>query len=205
MARERFEILVLKKETIKDQISNFKNFLEKYRDEQPDAIKLNWRIQKLKSTYESFDNVQKEIELLDRDTPHIDLVLERYAIQDEYLDALADGEHPLITARGSDQTIENNDRASIGADTNNITKRRVKVPQAELLTFSGRYEEWLAFKHSFTSLIDNQTDLSNVEKLQYLKSSLKGEPARKVSVFLITEENYTRAWEVLEKKYSDKV
>ncbi|XP_043474407.1 uncharacterized protein LOC122506352 [Leptopilina heterotoma] len=71
-------------------------------------------------------------------------------------------------------------------------------------TFDGKIEDWLSFKNSFSSLIHEQTDLTNIEKLQYLKSALKGEAARKISIFPISENNYLQAWELLEKTNGDK-
>ncbi|XP_033220906.1 uncharacterized protein LOC117175308 [Belonocnema kinseyi] len=190
MANEQLVILNKKKGTIKGQIANFKNFLAKYREEEPDAIKLGLHLQRLKNTSKKFDDIQDQIELLDTETPHIDLGLDRYAIQDDYL---------LASTQPADQSTGTIDRT---LDIQQ-TKRRVKLPLATLPTFSGRYEEWLAFRGSFTSLIHDQTDLTNVEKLQYLKSALKADAAQKISVFSITEENYNRVWQLLEKTYQD--
>ncbi|XP_033223491.1 uncharacterized protein LOC117177107 [Belonocnema kinseyi] len=199
MANEQLVILNKKKGTIKGQIAHFKNFLAKYREEEPDAIKLGLHLQRLKNTFEKFDDIQDQIELLDTEIPHIDLVLDRYAIQDDYLEIVADGECLLTSTQPADQSTGTIDRT---LDVQQ-TKRRVKLPLATLPTFSGRYEEWLAFRDSFTSLIHDQTDLTNVEKLQYLKSALKADAAQKISVFSITEENYNRAWQLLEKTYQD--
>ncbi|XP_033218399.1 uncharacterized protein LOC117173861 [Belonocnema kinseyi] len=84
------------------------------------------------------------------------------------------------------------------------SRRNLKLPQTVLPTFSGKMEEWLSFKDTFRTMIHNHNDLPNVEKLQYLKSVLKDEALRKIQVFSITEENYDRAWSLLEKSYEDK-
>ena len=47
-------------------------------------------------------------------------------------------------------------------------------------------------------MIGSQTDLSDVDKLQYLKSALTGEAAGKIQIFTIDELNYSKAWELLE-------
>ncbi|XP_033213814.1 uncharacterized protein LOC117170880 [Belonocnema kinseyi] len=146
-----------------------------------------------------FDDIQDHIELSDTETPHIDLVLDRYAVQDDYLEIVADGQRLLASTQPADQSTGTIDRT---LDVQQ-TKRRVKLPVATLPTFSGRYAEWLAFRDSFTSLIHDQTDLTNVEKLKYLKSALKADEAQKISVFSITEENYNGAWQLLEKTCQD--
>lgn len=97
-----------KKTTIKGQISHFKNFLIKYREGAPDAIKLETHLQKLKSAFEKFDNIQEEIEILDSETQNINRIIDRYSFQDDYLEAVAEAQN-LLT---SDQTVNSLDRAS---------------------------------------------------------------------------------------------
>lgn len=53
-------------------------------------------------------------------------------------------------------------------------------------------------------MIDSQVDLSDVDKLHYLKSALIGEAANKVKIFTVDGVNYTKAWEVLERSYEVK-
>ncbi|XP_033222821.1 uncharacterized protein LOC117176677 [Belonocnema kinseyi] len=84
------------------------------------------------------------------------------------------------------------------------SRRNLKLPQAELPSFSGKVEDWLSFRDSFTTMIINRDDVSNVEKLQYLKSALKDQALRKIQVLAITNENFDRAWNLLRKSYEDK-
>lgn len=41
----------------------------------------------------------------------------------------------------------------------------MKLPEAPLPTFDGKYENWLTFKNAFTNMIGSRTDLSDVDKL----------------------------------------
>ena len=73
------------------------------------------------------------------------------------------------------------------------TSHRILIlPQTVLPTYSGKVEEWLSFEDTFYTMIHNHDGLSNVEKLQYLKSIIKDETLRKIQVFSITKENYKR-------------
>ena len=96
--------------------------------------------------------------------------------------------------------IENRENNEVGTNR----KRRIKLPEAALPTFDGKYEAWLAFKNAFTSMIGSQTDLTDIDKLHYLKSALTGEAANKVKIFAIEGISYTRAWELLERSYEVK-
>lgn len=53
-------------------------------------------------------------------------------------------------------------------------------------------------------MIDSQTDLSDVDKLHYLKSALTGDAANKIKFLAIDGVNYSHAWELLERSYEVK-
>lgn len=80
----------------------------------------------------------------------------------------------------------------------------VKLPQIQLPLFSGVYEEWQSFQDMFISLIHNNANLSAVQKLHYLKSSLKGEPENLLRSLSTTETNYQEAWDKLTRRYNNK-
>lgn len=54
---------------------------------------------------------------------------------------------------------------------------QVKLPIIKLPTFSGNIEEWKRYADTFKTLI-HDSDLSNVQKYQYLVGSLSGVAAK---------------------------
>ena len=66
------------------------------------------------------------------------------------------------------------------------------MPQFELPKFNGNYLDWLAFFDQFSSSVDKNPKLSNVQKLIYLKRWLTG-PAERMNNFETTEANYDNA------------
>ncbi|GBM97379.1 hypothetical protein AVEN_162004-1 [Araneus ventricosus] len=52
---------------------------------------------------------------------------------------------------------------------------KIKLPKIPLPIFDGKYEEWSSFENQFMNLIANNDDLSDSEKLYYLRASLNGE------------------------------
>lgn len=80
----------------------------------------------------------------------------------------------------------------------------IKLPVIQLPTFSGKYEEWQTFHDMFLSLIQNNKQLTAVQKLHYLKSSLSGEPENLLRNLTTTEANYGEAWKQLTKRYNNK-
>ncbi|XP_028159300.1 uncharacterized protein LOC114352054 [Ostrinia furnacalis] len=80
----------------------------------------------------------------------------------------------------------------------------MKLPPIQFSTFSGDYRDWLSFRDVFKSLVHDNTSLSNVNKCQYLKSSLRGEAENLVKQIAVSEVNYEIMWEMLNNRYNNK-
>ena len=84
-----------------------------------------------------------------------------------------------------------------------VSQNSVKLPKLDLPTFAGRYTEWMSFIDLFSASVDSNSSLSDAQKLQYLKTSVKEEPYRLISSLRITNSNYSVALEVLRKRYAN--
>lgn len=80
----------------------------------------------------------------------------------------------------------------------------IRLPKLSLPTFSGNITEWIAFKDLFNACVKSNTSLSNAQKLQYLKVSLKGEAYRIVQSIQISDDNFKIAWDLVNERYSNK-
>ncbi|XP_039310450.1 uncharacterized protein LOC105203290 [Solenopsis invicta] len=60
----------------------------------------------------------------------------------------------------------------------------VRLPKLNLLTFSGKYEEWFPFRDTFTSLTDKALDI--------------------IKTLEISDSNYDLAWNILKDRYDNK-
>ena len=79
-----------------------------------------------------------------------------------------------------------------------------KLPKLILPSFSYYCTQWVSFWDQFTTLVDTKVDMTNVEKLSYLKLSLKGDAAQIGSSLLVTCANYDIAKRKLEERYNNK-
>ncbi|XP_046596916.1 uncharacterized protein LOC124294661 [Neodiprion lecontei] len=79
-----------------------------------------------------------------------------------------------------------------------------RLPRIELPTFSGNYSDWKSFHDLFTSIVRENSQLSEVEKLHYLKTSLTDEPSQLIKNIALTAENFPRTWETLVSRYENK-
>ncbi|XP_066603407.1 uncharacterized protein [Prorops nasuta] len=159
-----------------------------------DIENLQLRLQRLTEKHETFEKLIEDIISTDEQAEITNEFLE---VQDRFLN---------IAARIKRLIEQENTRLSSNSMLSSAENsgKRVKLPIATLPKFYGNYEQWLSFKNGFKSMIDKRDDLTNLEKLIYLRSSLVDKAAQKISIFDDSEENYKRAWELLQESYEIK-
>ncbi|CAG7819526.1 unnamed protein product, partial [Allacma fusca] len=81
---------------------------------------------------------------------------------------------------------------------------KVKLPDLVVPVFHGELEKWTSFYDLFSASIHSQSGLRPSQKLQYLKSSLKGEAESIISHLSITDSNYAEAWQLLKDRFDNK-
>ncbi|UYV64948.1 hypothetical protein LAZ67_3002546 [Cordylochernes scorpioides] len=84
------------------------------------------------------------------------------------------------------------------------TFAHLELPKFQLPTFCGDSSDWLSFKEIFIRSIDQNPTLGNFQKLQYLNSALKGNAARLIRAFDISDENYPIDWQTLVNRFDKK-
>lgn len=198
---ERIKLLVQKRISLKAQITNLKNLLDK---DKIDTATLKLRIARLTDLYHAYEEYNDEIAMLDPESDH---QAEFLNIQERFY-VLANKADTILNS-ASTSSADNGEfivkaRSDVSETSAIVKKRRIKLPDVPLPTYDGKYENWLSSKNAFRNMIDSQTDLSDVDKLHYLKSALIGEAANKVKIFAIDGINYTKAWELLERSYEVK-
>ncbi|XP_011705949.1 PREDICTED: uncharacterized protein LOC105461164, partial [Wasmannia auropunctata] len=150
---------------------------------------------RLTELYHAYEEFNDEITVLDPNEAH---QIEFINIQERFY-TLEDILNPAGTsiagtdASSADIGTSSNATRIKNADVTPNRKRRIKLPEATLPTFNGKYENWLSFKNAFDNMIGSQTDLSDIDKLYYLRAALTGDAASKIRIFATDGINYTRA------------
>ncbi|CAH0719933.1 unnamed protein product, partial [Brenthis ino] len=85
-------------------------------------------------------------------------------------------------------------------NTQNARCARPRLPKLELFHFDSRQ----TFYDTFSSLIHNNAELSNIEKFYYLITSVSGQALNIVKSLPVTADNYTIAWNLLIKRFENK-
>ena len=79
----------------------------------------------------------------------------------------------------------------------------VNLPKIDMPVFSGNYLDWISFRGLFKASVHANPSLSNAQKLQYLKLSLKNEAAVLLHAMQISDSNYEKAWSILTDRYEN--
>ncbi|XP_037930819.1 uncharacterized protein LOC119665664 [Teleopsis dalmanni] len=98
---------------------------------------------------------------------------------------------------------ELNVRSQNVSDTRTSLSNNIKLPPLNVPIFNGRYEEWCPFWELFDRLLQQNHNLVDVKRMQYLKGSLRGEAARLINHLTITANNYTATVELLKQRYNN--
>ena len=82
-------------------------------------------------------------------------------------------------------------------DNVQVPNVNMQLSRIDLPTFSVTYDDWHPFQDIFHSMIHENTALPTIQKMHYVRASLKGEAADLISSLELSAENYAEAWIML--------
>nr|XP_012153583.1 PREDICTED: uncharacterized protein LOC105664297 [Megachile rotundata] len=183
-----------KRGNIIGQISSLVNFLDTYENsDHRDTFLLQTHVNGLTEVWKRFDDIQFNIEELDdSEEPR------RFEIQNNYYSVIARANRLLQGQQSVDPSIR---AVNVSPATTVPAPMTIKLPEMRLPVFDGTIEKWASFFDLFSSMIDRNEDLTPVQKLQYLRSTLTGKAAACIQALSTTDANYTSAIEILKEKF----
>ncbi|XP_012235058.1 uncharacterized protein [Linepithema humile] len=82
--------------------------------------------------------------------------------------------------------------------------QQARLPRIDLPKFNGTPADWLSFKDLFQALVLDNSTLTPVAKLQYLKTSLTGSAAPLLKNTTLIADNFEKAWQSVISFYENK-
>ena len=97
-----------------------------------------------------------------------------------------------------------NQEDPVKSKLNTSCQVNVPLPKLTIPKFGGQIGQWPEFKNLYDSLVHQNSNLSDVEKFQYLRSLLVSDAAALVCNYPLSNELYMTAYEVLQNRYNNK-
>ena len=108
----------------------------------------------------------------------------------------------IITLLNKLTSLRNIQIKSEKSSSNNSNKSRsINLPPISLPTFDGDYHHWQSFNDLFTALVINNQELSDIQRLHYLQSCLRGEDKELINNIPLTESNFQVAYKLLQERH----
>jgi len=196
--------LVRQRAVAKSSLTCLQNFIEVSECKLHD---LQVRYEELPNILCKFETAQNELEITDDS----DYSLGRESFEQQYFQVKAkfiELLHPADTqGRSADNQGQSDNVSEPGNNQlpglNHARHSYVKLPTIQLPSYDGTITTWLHFRDTFDSLIIQNKMLSNVQKFQYLLSSLKGEAKQLIANLQISHDNFVVAWDLVTQRYNN--
>ena len=147
-----------------------------------------------------YDQVVKEKEESDEAIAEFERTLLEI---DDALKKLGEQSVPLLTPtqpKAAEQSLDDSQVSS-----SSVSKViRAKLPKLHLRNFNGKICEWPEFWDGFSSSIDDNGQLSDVDKFAYLRGYLEGPGKSTIAGLSLTGANYKCAVDLLKKRFEKK-
>ncbi|XP_053699002.1 uncharacterized protein LOC128745971 [Sabethes cyaneus] len=203
--------------TIQNKLAVVQTFIKNYHDSNQCEIEV--RLQVLEEAYKDFFPLRESIELILDESEETSSIESSSKVSKEEAKKIRDD-------RNTQQLTEFENKycavksqllklrpipephQAIGANhvqaeqTASFTK--VKLPEIRLPSFSGKTREWIVFRDTFLSLIEQNPNLNSMNKFTYLKSSLTGDALQEINSIDLSAANYEVAWKALQRWYENK-
>ncbi|XP_011169783.2 uncharacterized protein LOC105202801 [Solenopsis invicta] len=203
------KLLKNKRGQVKSQCTRYTSYLEEIDLQNTSLIELRQRLHKFNETWDVFNGIQASIEDIECEADYSASHDEERRLFEERYFAITSKLESLIEAKvGSTQALNLSHvprftREGTPATQGSSANEHLKLPRINLPTFAGSFEDWIPFRNMFQTMIHQNATLPNVQKMQYLIVSLKGEARDMVGSLEVSDENYSEAWEMLKERYDD--
>ncbi|KAJ8957238.1 hypothetical protein NQ318_007802 [Aromia moschata] len=191
MENEQLRSLTAQRGQVKAQITRFTHFLDEF--DKDNVLELELRLEKIDQLWKDFNSIQSKIECLDDSQTQRDY---REHFENSYFTEVSRARKII-----NENMVSQNHAASSGSKSSNAD---VKLPIISIPHFYGDYREWPSFFDTFSALVDNNTNLSSVQKFHYLKNALKDNAKQVIESLEVSHENYKIAIDLLKTRFDNK-
>ena len=204
--------LIKKKTFVRNEIKNSlsKFFVDINKIvERNDEKELDFVISIISTIENEFENLKvihnEMIDLLEEEADIQKEVSENISFKREMQEYLNKGRSFINKVKAKDKSTGNtlNSNTENLSASNRTLQPNLKLPKIELPKFNGNPLNWKHFIDSFTCSIDQNSSISDIQKMTYLQSLLCDSAADTIENFALSSENYQPALELLKSRFGN--
>ncbi|XP_055603962.1 uncharacterized protein LOC129752198 [Uranotaenia lowii] len=207
---EELRRLSKKEEILWNLLEHLDDFLHEYDDDR-DHCSLQPRLNKLDEAYNTFCDLRTQIEVitedLDAENDSEGEDGKRKSRRIEYKQVFKDFMNQYFSLKQRLLSrIETNPVQTIyqrSPVSDPTMPCHTRYPELTLPTFSGEFSNWINFRDNFRSLIHDNALLNDMDKFNYLRTSLRDDALIQINQISVSSINYGLAWSILESKYEN--
>ncbi|XP_078049864.1 uncharacterized protein LOC144476618 [Augochlora pura] len=186
-------ILRRQRGSIVRKITTFGKVLDKQDATTNLKITITEYLNSLTEAWTRFEAIQIELEIQDPSEE-----TRREEIEESYMNVIIRAKALLQSCEPSNDPRTSGNVSPVSSACAPIA---IKLPEMRLPMFDGTIENWTSYYDIFSSVIERNDNLTAVQKLQYLRSTLTGKAAACIKSLETTDSNYLDAIEILKEKF----
>lgn len=171
---------------LRKQTVNFKAFIRTVNTINIESVSEKWEFQDLLKSLDSRWTVI--------DSVHWDII--------DALEGEEDDAYESMFSRH--ESTYNRIKKALNSKMWSVSHIEKSTPTIELPVFTGSYQQWVSFRDLFLETIHKNPSLSSAQKMQFLKSKVKGDAERLIQHLSISSENYSICWKILDHRFENK-
>lgn len=187
--KQKFTKLVARRGIYKSMTTKLQKYFDNF-DNVQDIQQLQVRLSKYENLWQSFMELQEEIELIE---PSENQINERDTFENNYYQLVGSIKNYIEGETTS--TIQEVDQKSIP---------RTYMTPVPIPKFNGDPTNWLNFKNTFEALVHENPNISPIQKFYYLKGALEGTASNVIQSITISALNYTVAWSLVQERFENR-
>ncbi|XP_072401151.1 uncharacterized protein [Diabrotica undecimpunctata] len=190
------DTLKTERKVLKAGITRIFNWFNINQDSELDILHFENRERQLRSYFQQYEVIQHQIECSeDADIESSD----RDDVECKYFNALA----------GIQRKIKDINEIASNVDSLNISKghgsrHSIRLPEITMKVFTGEFSDWNSFIQLFSTLVIENPDLNDLQRLIYLKTHVSGEPLELIKSLEVIDTNFHIALNTLKERYDNK-
>jgi hypothetical protein len=151
------------------------------------------------------DLIKAKIELLE----NVDKTILSLVEEKDYESELVEGDDYLAKAKEKHGIMKRQHEKAVKPAPASDPKRTGKstgyrLPKLQISRFNGDLLNWQTFEDDFNSAVGSNSDLTDIEKFQFLRAQLDAEAYDTIAGLPLTSKNYEQAISLLKERYGKK-